>query len=302
MRKVRETQSMADHLLSVEVAVDFGVNAALIFHNIANWCEHNRANRKHFFDGRYWTYNSISAFSEIYPYFTEKQIRNAIDKLIEGGLIVKGNYNKLAFDKTTWYALTDKGEAYRSRRANGCDGEGERICPECQTDSPEKSNGFASEGEAIPCVNTFDKRTIGKPTDIDIEAEEESAGACEEVNPYGEGGSRLNTDTIQVYATNQLTVMSPRAMEDLNGFVDDLSEEIVRHAIDNALDQGVRKWAYVKSILNDYVADGVRNVADAAACDERHRKKRKGSGGSGPGFDRSTSEGYVPLGANDRMI
>lgn len=134
------------------------------------------------------------------------------------------------------------------------------------------------------------------------EAEEESAGACEEVNPFGEGVTRLNTDTVQAYAANQLTVMSPRAMEELNGFVDDLSEEIVRHAIDNALDQGVRKWAYVKSILNDYVAGGVRNVADAAACDERHRKKRKGSGGSGPGFDRTTSDNYVPLGANDRMI
>lgn len=292
---------MADHLLSVEVAVDFGVNAALIFHNIANWCEHNRANRKHFFDGRYWTYNSISAFSEIYPYFTEKQIRNAIDKLIEGGLIVKGNYNKLAFDKTTWYALTDKGEAYRSRRANGCDSEGERICPECQTDLPEKSNGFASEGEAIPSVNTFDKRTIGKPTDIDIEAEEESLGACEEVNPFGENGPKLKADTIQAYAANNLTVLSARAMEELNGFADDLSEDIVRHGIDNALDQGVRKWAYVKSILMDYVSEGVRSVAEAKTCDEKHRRKRKG-GGSGPGFDRTTSDGYVPLGANDRML
>lgn len=146
---------------------------------------------------------------------------------------------------------------------------------------------------------------IDTDTEIDPEIkddDEESAGACEEVNPFGECGPRLNTDTVQAYAANQLMVMSPRAMEELNGFVDDLSEDIVRYAIDNALDQGVRKWAYVKSILNDYVAGGVRNVADAAACDERHRKKRKGSGGSGPGFDRTTSDNYVPLGANDRMI
>lgn len=128
------------------------------------------------------------------------------------------------------------------------------------------------------------------------EAEEESAGACEEVNPYGEGVTRLNTDTVQAYAANQLTVMSPRAMEELNGFVDDLSEDIVRHAIDNALDQGVRKWAYVKSILNDYVAGGVRNVADAAACDERHRKKRDGPKQSRGAIDRENNKVPLPYG------
>lgn len=152
-------------------------------------------------------------------------------------------------------------------------------------------------------VNAPDKIREDKNREEEIEeSEEESACACEEVNPYGEDGPRLNTDTIQAYAANNLTVLSPRAMEELNGLVDDLSEEIVRHGIDNALDQGVRTWAYVKSILNDYVADGVKSVAEAKACDERHRKKRKGGGRSGPGFDRSTSEGYVPLGANDRML
>lgn len=319
---------MADHLLSVEVAVDFGVNAALIFHNIANWCEHNRANRKHFFDGRYWTYNSISAFSEIYPYFTEKQIRNAIDKLIEGGLIVKGNYNKLAFDKTTWYALTDKGEAYRSRRANGCDSEGERICPECQTDSPEKSNGFASEGEAIPSVNTFDKRTIGKPTDIDIEAEEESLGACEEINPYGDGGYRgpgdtrrttssdppqaaahlpLNRgkaagegfgDTVQAYALNNLRVMTPGHMQEFDEFltVHGVSDELMRYAIDVACGNGAPVWNYVAQVLYGWLDAGVKSVGDAKAEQEKHRKKRDGPPQRRGAIDRENNKVPLPYG------
>jgi len=160
-----------------------------------------------------------------------------------------------------------------------------------------------SDSDVTECDTDIEIDT-DKEIDQEIykESEEESACACEEVNPYGEDRPRLNTDTIQAYAANNLTVLSPRAMEELNGFVDDLSEEIVRHGIDNALDQGVRTWAYVKSILNDYVTDGVKSVAEAKACDEKHRKKRRGGGRSGPGFDRSTSEGYVPLGANDRML
>lgn len=273
---------MADHHFSVEIAVEYGVNAAILFQNIHFWCEKNRANGMNCHDGMYWTYNSRKAFRELFPYMSEKQIKAALDKLIENGLITTGTYNEDARDRTLWYAVTKKGDC---------------IFQNGNMEMPETANANAENGSPLPYIKQTDINT-----DRYKEAEEESAGACEEVNPYGEGVTRLSTDTVQAYAANQLMVMSPRAMEELNGFVDDLTEDIVRHAIDNALDQGVRKWAYVKSILNDYVAGGVRNVADAAACDERHRKKRKGSCGSGPGFDRSTSEGYVPLGANDRMI
>jgi predicted phage replisome organizer len=56
---------------------------------------------------------------------------------------------------------------------------------------------------------------------------------------------------------------------------------------------------------NRKTKSGIRRFINswlARAQDQGNAKKRKGSGGSGPGFDRSTSEGYVPLGANDRMI
>lgn len=271
---------MADHHFSVEIAVEYGVNAAILFQNICFWCEKNRANGTNLHDGLYWTYNSRKAFHELFPYMSEKQIKAALDKLIENGLITTGTYNEEAWDRTLWYAVTKKGDC---------------IFRNGNMEMPERSNADAQMGTPIPYIKHTDINT-------DIKSSEESACACEEVNPYGEDEPRLNTDTIQAYAANNLTVLSPRAMEELNGFVDDLSEEIVRHGIDNALDQGVRTWAYVKSILNDYVADGVKSVAEAKACDERHRKKRKGGGRSGPGFDRSTSEGYVPLGANDRML
>lgn len=225
-----------------------------------------------------------------------ENVKMTVAFLIANGILHENTASEFEITTAREMVGSEGGSARRMRKMRAvkaiADGE-KRLLSQCDSDVTARDTDIDKEIE------------IDTDTEIDPEIkddDEKSAGACEEVNPYGEGVTRLNTDTVQAYAANQLTVMSPRAMEELNGFVDDLSEDIVRHAIDNALDQGVRKWAYVKSILNDYVAGGVRNVADAVACDERHRKKRKGSGGSGPGFDRSTSEGYVPLGANDRMI
>ena len=88
-----------------EIASDVGVNAAVVFENIYWWIKKNAANKKHFYDGNYWTYNSVSAFQEIFDFMSEKQIRYAIQKLLEKNYIIKGNYNQKALDHTNWYAL-----------------------------------------------------------------------------------------------------------------------------------------------------------------------------------------------------
>ena len=99
------------HTFEVEIAVKYGINAAIILQNIAFWVKKNEANDSNYFDGRYWTYNSIKAFHELFPYLSERQIKTAIDKLTSEELIITGNYNANRRDQTLWYALTDKGES-----------------------------------------------------------------------------------------------------------------------------------------------------------------------------------------------
>lgn len=108
------------------------------------------------------------------------------------------------------------------------------------------------------------------------------ARACEEeVNPYGDSAYRQNTNTVQQYAINSFTVLGVRAMEELNSFVDDLGEEIVRHAIDNTLDKGVTNWGYCKSILNGYAQAGVKTLAQAKAHDEKFKESKGKNARSG---------------------
>lgn len=99
------------HSFDVAVADVVGVNAAVLFQTIAFWCQHCEANGKNFHDGLYWTYSSNKAFREIFTYMTASQIDTALRKLIDANLVVKGNYNKSAYDRTMWYAVTEKGKS-----------------------------------------------------------------------------------------------------------------------------------------------------------------------------------------------
>ena len=93
-----------------EVAKEVGVNAAIILDKFTWWIRQNEANERNYHDGRYWTYNSTKALTSMFPFFSDKQIGRILKKLINDGYLMTGNYNKIAFDRTLWYALTDKGE------------------------------------------------------------------------------------------------------------------------------------------------------------------------------------------------
>lgn len=99
------------HMFDIDVAKEYGVNAAILLYNISHWIDKNKANNQNFHDGKYWTYNSAGAFVDLFPYMTEKSVRYALQKLIDGELIITGNYNKAYWDRTMWYALTEKGTA-----------------------------------------------------------------------------------------------------------------------------------------------------------------------------------------------
>ena len=99
-----------------DVAALVGVNAAIIFNNIAFWIKKNEANEENYYDGCYWTYNTKAAWRTLFPYMGEKQFKAALQKLIDEGLLKTGCYNSKPFDRTLWYALTEKGESMLSNR------------------------------------------------------------------------------------------------------------------------------------------------------------------------------------------
>ena len=58
-----------------DVAQDVGIVAAILYKNIQYWCLKNKANEINEHDGLFWTYNSMKAYQELFPYLGVKAIR-----------------------------------------------------------------------------------------------------------------------------------------------------------------------------------------------------------------------------------
>lgn len=101
-----------EHHFSIEIAKDYGIEEAIIIHNLFFWICKNAANGKNYYDGSYWTYNSIAGFSKLFPYIQIDKIKRVLSLLIKKGLLKKGNYNDNKMNHTNWYAFTDEGLRY----------------------------------------------------------------------------------------------------------------------------------------------------------------------------------------------
>jgi len=103
--KDKYTTSIVHMGFNTRIARDVGTDAAILYTNIEFWCKKNKSNDRNFHDGYYWTYNSKKAFADLFDYLTEGQIRTILKKLIKNKYIVTGNYNKVKYDKTSWYRI-----------------------------------------------------------------------------------------------------------------------------------------------------------------------------------------------------
>lgn len=124
-----------EHSFNIEIATQYGILEAILLKYLFFWISKNEANNQHFYDGRYWTYNSVKAFGILFPYVSSKKIQYALKKLEEEEIIITGNYNKSNYDRTLWYAFTNKGNS---------------IMQNCKIDLVKMENGNGDFVKPIP--------------------------------------------------------------------------------------------------------------------------------------------------------
>lgn len=147
-----------------EIAVTYGLDEAIFIHNLVHWVEKNKINKKHFHFGTYWTYNSISAFCELFPFWSKKQIERILKSLIESDGVISSSINKKGYDRTKWYAIVDESIflAYSLKKEEYWP---TAISPNGEMEFSKTGNPFLQTGTPIPYSNTDSKNT-------DIEGDE----------------------------------------------------------------------------------------------------------------------------------
>lgn len=120
--------------------------------------------------------------------------------------------------------------------------------------------------------------------------ESESESKIESESKYDDD-AREDFNTIEVYAANNLTFMSPGNLDDLAGFVELLPDDLIRYAIDEACANGAPRWAYVSAILRGYVRDGIKTVGDAKAAKDKRAPTAKGK--TNPATQNFAERGYT---------
>lgn len=141
-----------EHNFNVDIATEYGVNEAIIIHNLAFWIKRNKANDNNYINGRYWTYNSVKAFTELFPYWSSDQIRRTLQRLIREKVIISANHNTNKYNQTKWYSITAKSilRMYKIDLAESQNeiGESQKSITDSNTDTKHSSSFSVSEKEA----------------------------------------------------------------------------------------------------------------------------------------------------------
>lgn len=148
-----------DYHFRVAIAKEVGVDGAIMLNHLQYWILHNQAHKMNFHDGEYWTYSTKKALCQIFPFWSERQIERILNNLIKNGYLKTGNYNKVAFDRTLWYTLTEKGWKLFALPTVSIPPNGLMESPECVIKNP--PNGGMRNHETVEPIpnNNTNKKT-----------------------------------------------------------------------------------------------------------------------------------------------
>ena len=223
------------HSFNIELAKEYGLLEAIIINNLFFWIEKNKANNVNYYDGTYWTYNSIKALNELFPYASERKISYALKHLEEEEIIKTGNYNKLAYDRTLWYAFTEKGIS---------------ILQKCCFHFTKSTNGFYKSDEPIPDINT-DINTDNNNNSSSIERSDTIYDFLEQ--NFGRTLNGIEIEMIREWNDNELT----------------------RYAIKQAVLNGKYNVKYINTILVNYKNNSITTVQQAQEEEKMFKSKKE---------------------------
>ncbi len=179
----------------VDIAKKYGVDEAVFVHYIAFWVRTNEANKRNCFGGKTWTYNSIAALTEIFPFWSARQIDRVTKSCKEKGLVETEQLSENQRDRTLWYTVSDEVQTYYQSSAPIPAETVKCISPNGEMETTERGNGFH---ETVKCIKGTNRRPNSN-------TDKKGAGLFEE---YAQGNAELLTALLG-FAEMRKTIKKP---------------------------------------------------------------------------------------------
>ena len=81
------------------------LNEAVFLQQLHYWLQVKKREGRNFIEGHYWVFNSHEEWMKQFVWMSKMTLRRTINSLMEKGYIIRGNFNRLRMDHTTWYTI-----------------------------------------------------------------------------------------------------------------------------------------------------------------------------------------------------
>jgi DnaD/phage-associated family protein len=270
-------------VISPSLATIVGLNESIVLQQLHYWLERST----HIYEGYKWVYNTYEEWQKQFPFWSESTIRRIITKMEKQELIISGNFNRSKIDKTKWYRINYEKLAQL-----------EQLVDEANSSGQDEQTTVQSDTSTVQIEQSTDE--------IDSPSVQNGQSICSNLTddllnltrPIPENTTEITTNKEVVVETPVRESMNPFVFFEQNGFgvigsyigekisnwITDTSEELVLEAMKIAVENGVKTWKYVESILRDWSEKGYRTVEQVRAAQmafkEQQAKKRNGFNGS----------------------
>lgn len=119
-------------------------------------------------------------------------------------------------------------------------------------------------------VSVTSRDEIDKDLELDLDLELE-------INKqhHSSQGNEKSENPIQFYEQNGFGAITPYVGQKVNMWIDDLSSELVIHAMKISIENSVLKWNYVESILKGWATKKIKSVEEVQALEMQRKRQQQ---------------------------
>ena len=93
-------------VVSRELAIELGLDSALVIQQFQYWLKINEEAGKNYFEEKYWTCSSLDEIQKRdFPFFSKTKLKNIINGLVSNGYLCKKQLNLDKFNHTNFYTI-----------------------------------------------------------------------------------------------------------------------------------------------------------------------------------------------------